>query len=272
MYSAKETANRYMETGRGKASMPLLRMLLMGVLAGMLLALAAVGAGTASCMVENPGTTRIVSALVFPAGLALIVFLGAELFTGNCLLIMPVLEKQISFGRMAVSWAAVYLGNFLGSALMAFLVCESGQMSGFSGAVAGNAIRAAVTKTSLDPGKAVLLGILCNFLVCAAVFISMMGTTVADKLLGLYFPIMLFVLGGFEHSVANMYYIPAGLFAAAKPEYAALAAAQGISLDGLTWQSFFLGNLLPVTVGNVLGGAALGVLLWGAYLWKGKRA
>ena len=187
-------------------------------------------------------------------------------------LVLGLTAMTVSFGRMAVSWAAVYLGNFLGSALMAFLVCESGQMSGFSGAVAGNAIRAAVTKTSLDPGKAVLLGILCNFLVCAAVFISMMGTTVADKLLGLYFPIMLFVLGGFEHSVANMYYIPAGLFAAAKPEYAALAAAQGISLDGLTWQSFFLGNLLPVTVGNVLGGAALGVLLWGAYLWKGKRA
>ena len=235
-------------------------------MAGMFIALAAVGANTGASMVPNPGLAKVVAALIFPAGLAMVILAGSELFTGECLIIISALEKGISWRAMLKCWFFVYIGNFIGSIVVAFLMSQCQQFSLFSNGLALFTIKTALAKTALTPVSAVILGIFCNFLVCIAVWIGFAGTTVTEKLAGLYLPIFLFVLSGFEHSVANMYYIPAGLFAAAHGAYASAAAQAGLDLAGLTWGNFIFHNLLPVTIGNIIGGSLLvGCVYWLTY-------
>ncbi|MBR3392006.1 MAG: formate/nitrite transporter family protein [Firmicutes bacterium] len=271
MLSPKEVAERYVSIGKGKAALPVGRMLALGMLAGAFIALAAVGANTALSTVENPSLGKLASACVFPGGLAMVLLAGSELFTGNCLLVIPLLQKEIGWGGMLRNWFFVYLGNLLGSLLIVALAAGGGQWGLFSGQLAVTTIKVAAAKVGLSFPAAFCLGVCCNFLVCIAVWISFAADSVAGKLAGLFFPIMLFVLSGFEHSVANMYYIPAGLAAAADPGFAAQAAAAGVDMSGLTWGAFFLRNLLPVTLGNIVGGSVLvGCVYWYCYLRKNK--
>ena len=261
----KEVAQNYIATGVAKTKLPVSKMLLLGVLAGMFIALAGVGATVASATVASPSLAKLVGAFIFPVGLAMVLIAGSELFTGSSLIIIPVLEKEVKISGMLKNWILVYIGNFVGSVIVSLLVVYGGTGSLFGNEVAASMINTAAAKTSLDFMQAVYRGILCNFLVCIAVWMSFAAKDIVGKIAGLFMPIMLFVLCGYEHSVANMYYITAGLFAAKNPVY--MAAASNNNISTLSWGSLFTKNLIPVTIGNIIGGAVLvGLGYWFIYL------
>ncbi|MDO4552891.1 MAG: formate/nitrite transporter family protein [Bacillota bacterium] len=269
MHSPAEVAQILISVGKKKAETSGGRLLVLGVLAGFFIAFAAIGASVASCTVESGSVAKLISAVVFPGGLAMVLVAGSELFTGNTLMTVALAERVISLGAMLRNWLLVYIGNFIGSLMGTALFCLGGRLDLFGGKMALYAIETAAAKCSLGFGPALLLGIGCNFLVCVAVLMSYGAGDVTGKIAGLFFPIMLFILAGFEHSVANMTYIPLGLFAEMNASYA--AAAAGTDLAALTWGNFLLGNLLPVTLGNIIGGSVLvGGIWWFSYLRKGK--
>ena len=271
MNSPKEVAQNYINIGVGKMKLKASKMLLLAILAGMFIALAGVGATIASVSIPSASVAKLVGAAVFPTGLAMVLIAGSELFTGNNLLIIPILEKQAKVSAMLRSWVIVYVGNFIGSILVAAFSVYGGTFSLFSNAAAVSVINTAVAKVSLSFGNALLRGILCNFLVCIAVWMAFAAKDIAGKVAGMYLPIMLFVLSGFEHSIANMYYIAAGMFATTNASYAAAASEAGVNLSRLTWPAMFIKNLIPVTLGNMIGGVVMvGVVYWFIYLKQDK--
>lgn len=225
------------------------RMFLLAILAGAFIALAGVGATFGNVYVN-----KVVGAAIFPAGLAMVIVAGSELFTGNCLLVIPLLERKITLQSMLRNWLIVYAGNLLGGMLVATQTVLAGTYDGIYEAV----IATAVNKVSMPFGAALLRGVLCNFLVCLAVWMAFAAQTVGGKIAGLFLPVFLFVLCGFEHSVANMFYLPAGIFAATRYGVEAELSAFGM------WSH----NLVPVTLGNIIGGGAVGAAYWTIYLRK----
>jgi formate/nitrite transporter len=185
----------------------------------------------------------------------MVILAGSELFTGNNLMVISLLERKITLPQMLIAWLTVYVGNLVGAVLVAWLTVAGGTFGAYYEAL----VATAAAKTSLTFGEAVLRGILCNVLVCVAVWMAMAAKEPAGKVLGLFFPIMVFVLCGFEHCVANMFYIPAGLMASVR---------YGVTAEGLTWGTFLGRNLLPVTIGNIIGGGGLGALFWAIHLRK----
>lgn len=277
LFSPAEVAKNYITIGKVKVNTPVAKMFLLAVLAGAFIAMGGVGAATAAVSIPMASVGKLVGACIFPGGLTMVLLAGSELFTGNCLLTIPLLEKEISAEGMIKNWIVVYMGNFVGSLLVAAGVVFSHQISLFDNGLAVSVISAAAAKCALPFGDALIKGILCNFLVCIAVWISFAAKDAAGKIAGLFFPIMIFVVSGFEHSVANMYYIAAGLFAKNIPAYAQAAKEAGVNSDVITWGSFLGKNLLPVTLGNIIGGAVcVGCVYWFIYLRKspvssGKR-
>jgi len=259
MLNPGEFIKRYAEAGRKKAQAPAPRLFLLALLAGAFIALAGAAANTAVFGLGTVSLTKLVSALLFPFGLIMVVFSGAELFTGNCLLLIAGLEGSARWRDILKNLGIVYLGNFAGATLTAAACVYAGQLSLGGGALAAYTITVAAGKCGLGFGRALLLGLLCNVLVCAGVVFAFMAGSAPGKAIGAYAPVCLFVLCGFEHSIANMYYIPAGLLAMGIPEYAALAAG---SAETLSWTAFLLNNLLPVTLGNLAGGLGFALLLW----------
>lgn len=241
---------------------------LLAMLAGALIALGSAATQTAVHALDNVGLSRTICGLLFPFGLCMVIAIGAELFTGNSLILIPVFARRATLGGMLRNWAIVYLGNFVGAALVAFLCVSSGQMDASGGQLAVYAIRTAVGKCTLSFSDSVGLGVLCNLLVCMGVLMSMATKDFAGRMIGAFIPVSFFVICGFEHCVANMYAVSAGLLAAATPAYAALATQAGIDFSALTLKNFLLGNLLPVTLGNVLGGTLLGALMSFVHLRK----
>lgn len=235
MLAPADIAKTSVKIAENKAKLPTRKMFILGILAGMFIALAGVGATFGNYYVG-----KLAGACIFPAGLAMVVVAGSELFTGNNLMFSAVLKKKITFRQMFKNWALVYLGNFIGALIVTSLVVFSGAMD----AVAEPAIATATAKVNLGFFPALVRGIFCNFLVCIAVWMAFASDSVEGKIIAVFFPIMLFVLCGFEHSIANMFYIPAGIFEALK------SGAEPISIG-----AFLLGNLLPVTLGNIIGGA-----------------
>ena len=271
-FSPAEVAKNYISTGKAKVNTPIPRMLLLAVLAGAFIAIGGVASTAAAATVSSASAAKLVTACVFPGGLTMVLLAGSELFTGNCLLTIPLLEREITWGGMLKNWLFVYLGNFLGGLLVAAGVVFSHQLSLYGNGMALSVLSTAAAKCSLPFGDAFLKGMMCNFLVCIAVWISFAAKDVPGKILGLYFPIMMFVVSGFEHSVANMYYISAGLLAKLVPAYASAAAEAGLDLSALTAGRFLAGNLLPVTLGNILGGAVcVGCAYWFIYLRKPRK-
>ena len=239
-----QAAEDYCAATEKRVTQSLPRLLLLGALAGAFIAFAGVAASIGGAL-----GGKLASATIFPIGLTMVLLAGSELFTGNCLFLMPLLRRNITAGHMLRNWVAVYLGNLLGSVAVAFLVVQCGALDG----IAEAAVAAAVTKAALPFGVALLRGVLCNFLVCLAVWMAFCAQSAGGKVVSLFGPIFLFVLCGFEHSVANMYYIPAGIFLAENGE--------------VTWLSLWQ-NLLPVTLGNMVGGCGLGGIL---YLLYGRK-
>ena len=275
--SPAEITSAMIETGVKKASLAPAIQFLLGILAGVYIAFASEGSSMAAfnllARADTYGLGRCLAGAIFPGGLMLVVVAGGELFTGNTLMAMAVRERRITWGGLAANWFWVYLGNFVGSVLVAHMLAESGLFNGGGNLLGGVTIKIAAGKVGLSFLSAFYLGILCNWLVCLAVWMAAGAMDVAGKLFAIYFPIWLFITSGFEHSVANMYYIPAGLFAKANPAWCAASGLPAPALDKLTWTAFALHNLVPVTLGNIVGGAIfVGMAYWVSYARKAKPA
>ncbi|MDR0596831.1 MAG: formate/nitrite transporter family protein [Clostridiales Family XIII bacterium] len=262
----------------GKAAGGFRKLLVLAVLAGAFVAFGAESSSMAAhALLADPQTFGLGKALagaIFPVGLILVVIAGAELFTGNVLIAGAVAAKRVSLRAMLRNWGIVYLGNFIGSVLIAWFVVESGQLHGGAELLGAMTIKIAAGKTALGFPSALILGIMCNWLVCLAVWMAFAALTVQGKIAAIFFPVMVFVLSGFEHSIANMYYIPAGIMAKANPDWVSAAASLGVAqeqIDGLSWGSFLGGNLVPVTLGNIIGGAVFVSLAYLAAYGAGAK-
>lgn len=247
-----------MNAAKSKTELSLGRMILLGILAGMFIAGGASASSLAMHAISNVGLARLVAGTIFPVGLMMIVLVGGELFTGDCLMIMGCVHGKFSVSKMVKVLIVVYLSNLVGSLLFAGLVYASGQYNYTNGMLGAFTIKVALGKLNLSFGAAVASGILCNIFVCMAVLMATAARDISGKIWGIFFPILTFIVSGYEHCVANMYYIPAGIFAAANEAYVTsgvnnimFAADQ---LDKLTWVNFVVANLIPVTIGNILGG------------------
>jgi len=268
-----EMAERAESIGVKKASLDFWTMLVLGVLAGAFIALGALFSTTATASPLPYSVSRLLGGLTFCLGLILVVVAGAELFTGNNLIVMAWANGKVTTAQLIRNWVVVYAGNFVGSVATAALVFASRQYSFGVGAVGKNALAIAQTKCSLGVVQAVALGILCNALVCLAVWLCYSARSTTDKILSILFPITAFVAAGFEHSVANMYFIPVGLLIKnrARPEFWALIHDSPSAYAALTWTGFFR-NLAAVTAGNIIGGSVLVALVyWFVYLRKAPR-
>jgi formate/nitrite transporter len=267
----QEMAEKAEVAGVRKAALSFLPLFALAMLAGAFIGLGAMFATTTAAATSTLpyGVARLLIGLAFCLGLILVVVGGAELFTGNNLIVMAWANRKISTWSLLRNWLIVYIGNFVGSLGTAVLVFIGKQYAGGGGSVGEAALKIAVGKVNLGFVQALALGILCNGLVCLAIWLTYSARSVADKILAILFPISAFVAAGFEHSVANMYFIPYALLIKAFDP--AFVVAKEIDLSGLTLGSFFLKNLLPVTLGNIIGGAVLvAAMYWFIYLRNKK--
>ena len=262
-----EVALKAQTVGEAKAKFDTLRTILLGILAGVFIGL---GAMLCTLVVTNIdigfGLTKLVGGLVFCLGLILVVVAGAELFTGNCLLVMSWFGGKIGLGRVLRNWGLVYFSNLAGSIGLAALMFYTFQWGFSDNGVGASAVSIANTKVNLSFGEALARGILCNFLVCLAIWLCFSARTVTDKIFAIIFPITAFVAAGFEHSVANMYFIPMGIMLADEPS---VLEAAGLTAAGVGHLNVagFVGNLVPVTIGNIIGGSIfVGAVYWASYL------
>lgn len=278
-----EMATRAEYLGVRKAEMPAFTMLMLSILAGAFISLGAifattVAAGGMSVTAADGalafstglpyGVTRLLTGLVFSLGLILVVVGGAELFTGNNLIVMAWASGKVTGRALLRNWGIVYAGNFIGSISTAVLMFFSRQYTFGSDAIGITALKIAVAKADLEFVQAIALGVLGNALVCLAVWLTYSARTTLDKIASIIFPITAFVAAGFEHSIANMYFIPYALLVKGfDPEYIARVAEKVPNLEALTWKAFFINNLIPVTIGNIIGGAILvAAIYWVVFL------
>jgi len=249
-----ELNNKY----SSKISISWSKLVVLGILAGAFIALGAASASAAAHGIMDMGISKTIAGVVFPVGLILIIFLGGELFTGDCLMILGVLDRRYSIRKMFSTLLLVWISNMLGAVLIAVMVRFSGQFGYNEGLLGAYSIKVAASKLHLSFSQAVISGILCNILVCAAVIMPSQVKSVTGKLGLIFIPIFAFVIGGYEHCIANMYYIPTGMMASANPEYVQLAIdhfhVTKESLQSFHIASVLVHNLLPVTIGNMIGG------------------
>lgn len=263
-------AERVEAVGVRKAEAPTFQLLALAVLAGAFIALGAIFATTVSAGASGLpyGLVRLLTGLVFCLGLILVMVGGAELFTGNSLIVMAWASHRVSTRALLRNWLIVYVGNFLGALATACLMVATRQYTFGKDTVGVAALNTAVSKCSLGFLQAIALGILCNALVCLAVWLSFSARSTVDKIACILFPITAFVAAGFEHSIANMYYVPyALLLKTLDPGFVARVGASVPNLDKLTWNNFVVFNLMPVTLGNIIGGTVLvAAVYWSVYL------
>lgn len=265
-YEPAQMAARVEKAGIIKGNLDVLSTFVLAVAAG---AFIAFGAALYTFVIYDStlsvGLTKLLGGTVFCLGLILVIIAGAELFTGNNLIVMAYVSRKVTLEQLLRNWAIVFTGNLVGSLGVVFLIWLSGQWSMGGSAVGVMALMIANAKVNLTFWQALSRGILCNVLVCLAVWLCFSGRSVADKILAIIFPIAAFVALGFEHSVANMYFIPAGLLIKQSPQFVTAAGAPDLSR--LTIQGFLLTNLLPVTIGNIIGGGFLvAAVYWFVYL------
>ena len=257
MNNPKEIIEANMNGAVNKANLPLARMIVLGMMAGMFIALGGAISNTAVHDIANVGLARTLAGVIFPVGLLMIILVGGEPFTGNCLMIMATMNKRIKVSGLIRNLVIVYFSNLIGSLIIDVLIFYSGNLDYTGGALGAYTIKVALGKVNIAPGKAIVSGILCNFLVCMAILMAGSAKDVIGKIFATWFPIFAFVIGGFEHIVANMFYIPTGILAATNPDYVAKAEElYGITADQLSALDLggLLHNFIPVTIGNILGG------------------
>ena len=256
-YSPKEITERVSNVGVTKARLPLLQMSMLGILAG-----GFIGLGGLFFSLLTSDTTvsfaisRLLGGISFALGLILVVVGGAELFTGNNLLVMAWVSKRISTGELLKNWLIIWVTNFIGALGLVAMVYFAHHGAMNDGGVAAQAVKVASMKVALPFGEAFFKGILCNILVCLAVWLAMAGRTVTDKIAAIVFPITAFVAAGFEHSVANMYFLPLGILLRSSVPAATVHVEPALNIQGI-----FM-NLLPVTLGNIVGGGVMVALVY----------
>lgn len=243
--------------GETKVNLPIIKMIILGIMAGAFIALGGATSSTAAHNISNVGLSRFVSGIIFPVGLMLITFIGGELFTGNCLTSMGAMDHRFSWGKVVRDLCIIWLSNLVGAVIIAALTYFSGNLDYSSGLLGAYSIKVALGKCTITPVKGITSGILCNILVCAAILMGTAAKDIGGKVWAIFFPIMAFVVGGFEHCVANMFYIPVGIMASMNETYVQKAQeAYGITAEQLSKLSIggFISNQIPVTIGNILGG------------------
>ena len=277
-------AARAEQGGVKKASTDILTLLVLAVLAGAFISFGAVfattvGAGSISIADQNGavqlstnlpyGVTKLLVGLSFSVGLILVMVGGAELFTGNTMIVMAWANRKVSTQSLLLNWVVVFAGNFIGAVLTAVLMFYSTQYTFGGGAIGLSALYAAHSKAALDFVPAVALGILCNALVCLAVWMCYGARTTLEKIFVIVPPVSAFIAAGFEHSIANMYYLSVALFikAGAPDSFWTSIHKTPADFPALTWENFLIGNLVPVTIGNIIGGAIMvAAVYWFVYL------
>lgn len=263
-----EMAARAEYIGMRKAEASTLTMFSLAVLAGAFIALGAVFATTTAAGTSAAwpfGVAKLLVGLVFCLGLILVIVGGAELFTGNNLIVMAWASGKVTTAALLRNWVIVYLGNFVGSVFTAVMVFISKQYLFGGGAIGTTALNIANGKVHLGFVQAIALGVLCNALVCLAVWLTFSARSTVDKIAAIIFPITAFVAAGFEHSIANMYFVPVALLI--KDFDPIFTGTTSLDVSGLTWGNFFLNNLLPVTIGNIIGGSLLvAIVYWSVFL------
>ncbi len=276
LLAPEEIARHTVENGIKKANASFIKLLVLGILAGAFIAFAAEGSNAAIYGINNLGLGKALAGALFATGLMLVIIAGGELFTGNTLMVCALAERKIKLRGLLKNWVAVYTGNFVGALIIVLLIYFSGQL-GFSHDLLGAfTIKTAAYKTSLTFMNAFSMGILCNWLVTLAVWMAYGTKDMMGRLFAIFFPIWLFITSGFEHSVANMYYIPMGILAKGNVDMVSQAMSLGATsaqIEGLNWANFFAGNLLPVTLGNIVGGVLFtGLAYWFVYINKKEAA
>jgi formate transporter len=272
-----DMAVKAQELGIRKAQMGSYTMFVLAILAGAFISLGAVASTTMTTGAAGVlpfGVTRFLSGIVFSLGLILVIVGGAELFTGNNLIVMAWASGAVSTRQLLRNWSVVYIGNFVGALLSAVAMFLTNQYMTSGGALGLNALTIAKNKSELGFVQAIALGTLCNALVCLAVWLCYSARSTTDKILSIIFPISAFVAAGFEHSIANMYFIPIGLLIKqfAPSTFWEMVQKSPADFTSLTWENFFVRNLIPVTVGNIIGGALMvGAVYWFVYL-RHKRS
>ncbi len=263
-----EIAKSIVGAAQKKATTAMPALLMLAILAGAYIALGAVMFTIITndlSVYIGDGLSRLVGGVAFSLGLVLVILGGAELFTGNNLLVTGYLDKKVSGKQVIKNWFWVYLFNFVGALVVATLFYYSGIWKANDGGIAIRVMEIAYAKVNLSWSEALFRGILCNWLVCLAVWLSMAGKDAISKILAIMLPITAFVAAGFEHSIANMYFIPMGILV--KGSELAQAVAAPALLQGITWQAFFINNLIPVTIGNIIGGVVfVAIAYWTCYL------
>ncbi|MGV8145571.1 MAG: formate/nitrite transporter family protein [Alkaliphilus sp.] len=239
-----EVAVATIEAGRAKASKGTITLLLLGILAGAFISFGAVGATTLWGLTQDPGLGKLLGAAIFPVGIIFVVLAGSELFTGNSLMSLALMDKKIGFRGLLRNWALVYIGNFIGAVVIAILIHQAylwGSVDGATNLIGAKAVAIAKAKMSIPFATVIIRGILCNMVVVLAVWIQTSAKDVTGKILAMWFPITLFAMSGYEHVIANMFFLPVGMFLGAD----------------ITWSGMIINNFFPATIGNIIGGAAI---------------
>jgi formate/nitrite transporter len=276
----QEIAEITVQNGIKKSKMSVSNMILLGVLAGVFIAFASEGSNMAAFNLfaksETYGLGKVLAGSIFGTGLMLVLIAGGELFTGNTMIIAGVLGKKVSLYSMLKNWFFVYIGNFIGSIFIAYMMNQSGLFASGSSMLGGMTIKIAAYKVGLTFTQAFFLGVMCNWLVCLAVWMSYGAKDITGKILAVFFPIWLFITSGFEHCIANMYYIPAGIMAKNNKAFVDAAILLGVTpekLGHLNWVTLFTNNLLPVTLGNIIGGGVfVAAVYWFVYIRSAKKS
>ena len=264
-----EMARKAEQVGVAKAGMSTANTFALSVLAGAFIALGSIFATTVTAGGGDVpfGVLRLLGGLAFSLGLILVIVAGAELFTGNNLIVMAWASRRVRTSQVVRNWAIVYLGNFVGAAATAGILFVGKQYEFGQGAVGAQALSIAASKTNLGFVQAIALGAFCNGLVCLAVWLCYSARSTTDKILSIVPPIAAFVAAGFEHSVANMFFIPMGLLVKGDEAFVSAQGDAVPNLSKLTWERFFGANLVPVTIGNIVGGTLMvGAIYWFVYL------
>lgn len=267
LYTPEEYVANYSASGVDKCRAPFWKLLLLGMLAGALIGFAALTTNMAGFAIENVSVVRIVSGVLFGFGLGLVLLTGSELFTGNTLMIISVLDRRIRVVEMLRNWGLVYIGNFISAFVLSLLTARFNFFGAGNSGLADFTMRVACAKMTMPFANAFVMGVLCNMLVVLGVLLGQAGKDGTSRILGAWAPVMLFVVCGFNHCIADMTYCMSGLFCM---KYYANHAA---GLTGMNWGSFLTGNLLPVTLGNIVGGCGIGAVMWLCYSMRpdGKK-
>ncbi len=238
---------------------------LMSIMAGLYIALGAIASSTAAHAIADKGVAKLVTGAVFPIGLMFVVINGADLFTGNCLIVMSCYDRRVKIRQFLTNLTITLAGNFIGAVTLAFMQANSGMFRMSDGQFGYYVLKTALAKATIPFSEALILAIICNLFVCAGILLMYAAKDITGKVLAGFFSIFAFAISGAEHIVANMYYVPAGIFTKANPELVELAGLTADKLEALTWSNFFVNNVIPVTLGNFIGGAVIGTMYYLIY-------